>query len=93
MPIKGPGKFEGETYLVRDLYDKGVDEEIGSSDELGWFGRFAGKIKGRGPFYVIITENSMGFVSGSFYNNEEELEDAWQEIVAEYDEYYGEEGE
>lgn len=51
-PIKGPGKFEGETYAARYAYEN-VDQSIGSVDELGWYGVFTGKIKGRGPFHII----------------------------------------
>jgi len=84
MPIKGPGKFEGETYAARFAYDN-VDGEIGSVDELGWYGRFSGKIKGRGPFHIIVMENSQGFVYADFYDNEEQLEAAWAEIESAYE--------
>lgn len=86
-PIKGPGKFEGETYAARFAYEN-PDDEIGSSDELGWFGRFSGKIKGRGPFHIIVSEDSNGFVHAEFFDSEKELNDAWAEIESEYEKYY-----
>ncbi len=86
MPIKGPGKFEGETYICRYAYDN-VDEDLGESENFGWYGRFSGKIKNRGPFHLIVTENSVGFVSCAFYDSEAELNDAWALLEDEYTEF------
>ena len=88
-PIKGPGKFEGETYLARYAYEN-PDEETGSVDELGWYGRFSGKVKGRGPFHVIVNEDSQGFVNGVIYNTEREMQRDWRRIEKEYERYYRE---
>ena len=88
-PIKGLGKFEGGTYATRFAYDN-PDDEIGSVDELGWYGKFSGKIKGRGPFHIIVNEDSQGFVSGEMFKSEKELNKAWREIEKEYETYYNE---
>lgn len=78
-PIKGPGKFEGETYAVRYAYEN-PDEDLGDSETFNWYGRFSGKIKGRGPFYIIVEENSQGFVSGEFFDTEAQLNNAWRQL-------------
>jgi hypothetical protein len=88
-PIKGPGKFEGELRIIQWVYEE-PDEEVGSVDALGWYGRYSGKIKGRGPFHVIVSENSQGFVSGRTFTSVEELDKVWDAIQDEYDEYYEE---
>lgn len=91
-PIKGRGKFEGETYAARYAYDN-PDAQIGSSDELGWFGYFSGKIKGRGPFHIIVRENSDGFVYGTFYDKLADLDREWSRIENRYEKFYDESGE
>ena len=90
-PIKGPGKFEGELYITRYAHEN-PDEEIGSVDELNWFGRFSGKVKGRGPFHIITEENSQGFVWGKLYDSEKEMMKAWHEVEREYDQFYEQQG-
>ena len=95
-PIKGPGKFEGENYVTRYVYDvagDGMLDNIGSVDELGWFARFSGKVKGRGPFHVIVSEDSNGFVYGQYFPSEKALEKRWAQIEREYERYYDEGGE
>jgi hypothetical protein len=91
-PIKGRGKFEGETYVARFAYEN-PDEDIGSVDELGWYGRFSGKLKGRGPFHLTVYEGSEGFVTASFFDTKAELDDAWAEIESAYSDYYDESDE
>lgn len=92
MPIKGPGKFEGETYVVKWVYETS-DGGIGESDSIGWFDYYSGKIKGKGPFHVIITENSVGFVSGRFFDTEAQMMKAWNRIENEVDKFYDEQGD
>lgn len=91
-PIKGPGKFEGELHVTRFAHDN-PDEEIGSVDELGWFGYLSGKIKGRGPFHIITQEDSQGFVYGQMYDSKEKLLKKWRSIEKEYERYYEQNGE
>jgi len=91
-PIKGPGKFEGETFAARYAYDN-PDEDLGESDGFGWYGKFSGKIKGRGPFHIIVNEDSQGFVSGTFFDTEKQLEKAWSNLESEYADFYEDEGE
>jgi len=88
-PIKGPGKFEGETYAGKFAFEN-PDEETGESDALGWYGKFSGKIKGRGPFHIITSEDSQGFVRAEFFDTVAQLEKAWRGIEKEYAEYYSE---
>jgi hypothetical protein len=91
-PIKRPGKYEGELYVTKYAHEND-DESIGDVQELGWFGRFSGKIKGRGPFHIITQENDQGFVYGKLYDTEAELNTAWDEIVAEYEKFYEGQGD
>lgn len=85
-PIKGPGKYEGELYATRYAHEN-PDDELGDVQDFGWFGRFSGKIKGRGPFHIITQEDNNGFVYGKFYETESELNDAWDDIETEYAEF------
>jgi hypothetical protein len=82
-PIKGQGKYEGELYVTRYAHDND-DESIGDVQELGWFGRFSGKIKGRGPFHIITQEDNQGFVYGQLFDTEKEMLNRWNEIESEY---------
>lgn len=90
----GPGKFEGNgnyanaaQYLYSLSLDSSLEDDIGSSDELGWYGKFEGKIKGRGPFFAVISENSQGFVDVEWFESHDELETAWLEIQTEYERF------
>lgn len=85
-PIKGPGKFEGETYAGRYAYEN-VDEELGDVQDFGWYGNFSGKIKGRGPFHIITREDSQGFVYGEFYDTEKQMRAAWRRLEREYEKF------
>lgn len=78
-PIKGPGKFEGETYVAKWVYETS-DGGIGDVQGLGWFDYYSGKIKGRGPFHLIISEDSQGFVSAEFFDTKEQMEKHWARI-------------
>ena len=95
MPIKRLGKFEGETYIVKWVYESGLDvgTGIGESDSIGWFDYYSGKIKGKGPFHVIVTENSVGFVSGQFFDSEAEMMKVWEKIEREVDAYFEDQDE
>jgi len=86
-PIKGPGKFGGEMYAGKYAYEN-PDEEIGESDTLGWYGKFFGKIKGRGPFYIIVSEDYQGFVRAEFFDTRDALDKAWKGIEKEYEKFY-----
>lgn len=91
-PIKGPGKFEGELHVTRYAHEN-YDEDIGDVQELGWYGRFSGPIKGRGPFHIIVRENDQGFVYGKLYDSEQQINADWGEIVKEYEKLYEERGD
>ena len=72
-------KFDSE--LAERLYDLSLessqDEECGRVDENGhWYGLFREE-------KAILCEDSQGFVSASEYDTGEELEEAWQECLAE----------
>lgn len=85
-PIKGPGKFEGELYLTRFAYEN-VDDELGDVQDFGWYGRMSGKVKGRGPFHIIVHEDSQGFVSGDRYDTEAEMMRDWRKLEREYEKF------
>lgn len=84
-PIKGPGKFEGETYLAKYAYEN-PDGDIGSVDELGWYGYLSGKVRGRGPFHIIVSENSQGFVTGEIFDTAAAMAKQWRKIEKAYGE-------
>ena len=91
--IKQLGKFEGELYATRAVYDMSMDgmlDNIGSADELGWYACYSGPIRGKGPFHVIISEDSQGFVRGEYFDSEETMEKAWSAIEKEYSRHYEE---
>lgn len=87
----GPGKFEAcgnYSKVARWLYnDDGTLDSISSVDELGWFACFEGKIKGRGPFYAIISEDSQGFVEVKWYEVSDSFKKAWAKIEKAYEEF------
>jgi hypothetical protein len=84
---RGFGKFD--THLAEYAYQN-PDEQLGSVDELGWYGMLYGKVKGRGPFYVIVKEDSQGFVTAETYETEKEMRRVWGLIERDYEEYYEE---
>lgn len=88
----GPGKFEacGNYALVSKWLYETAEYGTGSVDELGWFDRFDGMIKGKGPFYAIVSESSQGFVNVVWYDTEEELDEDWEAIETMYTNFYEE---
>ena len=100
----GLGKFEGNfnCSLAKALYDTvmegGVDDEIGDAEDFGWFGKVELKdlnIKedGQPIAGAIVSQGSMGFFTYKTYPRDVELEQDWDEILAEAQDYYGEEEE
>lgn len=89
MPIKGPGKFEGETYATRYAHEN-YDEDLGDVEGFGWYGNFSGKIKGRGPFHIIVNEDSQGFVYGTHYPTKAAMLEDWRRIEMDYDDFEAE---
>lgn len=90
--IRTLGKFEGELYATRAVYDLSMDgmldDEIGSCDELGWYARYSGPIRCRGPFHMILSVDSQGSVHGEYFDSEQDLDAAWQGIESEYEAFY-----
>ncbi len=86
----GPGKYEGcgNYSLVAQHLSESTDEEIGSVDDLGWYGRYASKIKGHGPFYAVVSENGQGFVDVQYFDTEQELDAFWLNIKSDYEDYW-----
>lgn len=77
--IVSPHKFGGSrraaiAYLISR--DGSCDEETGSVDYHGWYGRI-----GR----TIISENSQGFVYANRYSSEDEAKRAFQAVAEDYD--------
>ncbi|MBE27624.1 MAG: hypothetical protein CMB06_00725 [Euryarchaeota archaeon] len=58
------------TDLAERLYKETPDEEAGSVEELGWFGRFNEE-------KVILTEDSQGFVDAERFDTSEKLQEVW----------------
>ncbi len=90
----GPGKFEGTgnysnvaQYLYSLSLDSSLDEDLGESESFGWYGKFAGKIKGRGPFYAIVSEDSQGFFDVTYYDTQDALDAAWKLLELEYEQF------
>ena len=81
-------KFNSE--LAETLYEQslecGPDEEIGSVDELGWFGLFEDEL-------VILQEDSQGFVYAHQQANLNQNRLFWAIVENSYRNYYDEEGE
>ena len=94
-----PGKFEGTHYyhVVQWLYDQAgqsfLDDELGAVDDFGWYGKFSGKIKGRGPFHAICTEDNQGFFSVTWITSEAALDATWSMLETNYDDFCNEEDE
>jgi hypothetical protein len=82
-----PGKFEGnENEQLAELLHEAslngeLDEEIGSVDELGWYGRFIDRVD---LFYYILNEDSQGFFSYEQYPDLPSMNQAWEEIESMY---------
>ena len=88
--IRHPGKFEGELYATRAIYElvgDGTCDELGDVDGFGWYARFSGTVRGRGPLYCIISEDSQGFVYGRYFDDAANLDRAWSCLEAEYAEF------
>lgn len=70
------GKFDSEEteFYYNITLDGGADEEIGSVDGFGWYGRV-------GNF--ILSEDSQGFVDGTKYDTDEEAKQVFATIVTE----------
>jgi hypothetical protein len=87
MPRR-PGKFEGipEEIPAEELYEivlnGGAVDEIGSVDELGWYGLV--EYKGR---WYIVSEDAQGFFDADEFDSEREARKQWEEIVEAYDRY------
>ncbi len=58
------------TDLAERLYKETPEEEAGSTEELGWFGRFNEE-------KVILTEDSQGFVDAEQFDTSEKLNEVW----------------
>ena len=85
----GPGKFEacGDSRLADVLYgitlESGCVEEIGSVDELGWYGI----IENRDHAY-IVEEDSQGFFDYTRYDTIRAAHTVFSKLWDMYDEYY-----
>ena len=71
-------KFENNDDEI--LHAETPDEEIGSVDELGWFGLYRGAdLTGNGG--VILAEDNFGFVTSTEFDNTADLDAAWKNAV------------
>lgn len=90
-PINSITKYDTRTAERLDEDGFGPDEEEGSVDELGWYGLYT---PGGGDDWlkepVILYNDSQGFVYTITADDGGTIEDKWQEIIEEYDEFYRE---
>jgi len=97
----GPGKFEGEGNLGEWLYQQTMDgsnDELGDVEGFGWYGLllFSKPVlvreDGEDAYTfqaAICSEGNTGFFSAETYDTEEEANDVWAKIEAEYAEFEG----
>ena len=87
----GPGKFSSnvEEYFYNMSMDYGPDDELGSVDEIGWYGLLLFK---EDPVLVdeeivvaaIVYENSEGFIEVETFNDHEVATDKWLTLREEF---------
>ena len=83
-----PGKFEGcaDDRLAEVLYSitmTGCDEEVGSVDELGWYGLILHRRHG-----YIVSEDGNGFFCYEYHDTKEEAQAEYNRIESDIaDEY------
>lgn len=93
-PTRGPGKFEGQLQLAEKLYELtlegGADDSMGSVDENGeaydLFLRLTSKELGGHIGTIraaILCEDEQGFVTGRYFDTNDEAEEAWERIAEE----------
>ena len=56
-----------------------LDDQIGSVDELGWFGLYGS---------VILYQDSQGFRYSKVYSDRDEMDERWNDITEQYEMYY-----
>ena len=81
----GPGKFEGneDGRLANVLHDTEPDDQVGSVDELGWYGL----IIQRNHAY-IVHEDNYGFFDYTRFDDINDAENIWEGILNEYAVFY-----
>jgi RIO-like serine/threonine protein kinase len=88
-----PGKFEESGEVGERLYElamDGCDDEVGSVQDLGWYGLLIGTGLQCAP-HAIVCENIDGFFNFQDYDTEEEARRAWDDVLADYEDYYEQE--
>lgn len=91
-PINSITKYDTRTAERLDEDGFGPDDEIGDVDELGWYGLYTPG--GEDDWLeepVIIYRDSPGFVNTITADHGGTIEEKWDEIVREYDEFYSQE--
>lgn len=85
-----PGRFEGnaDEALAERLFDvtmdSGQDEDIGSVDELGWYGLI---LDFEGKSYVV-EQDTYGFFGYVEYESADAARTAWKQVEDTYGEFY-----
>jgi hypothetical protein len=88
----GSGKFAGcaDADVAEALYDMtlegGANEEIGSVQELGWYGLLI-DTGVQGVPHAIVNEDSDGFFTYQEFQTEDAARRRWSRIESMYDEY------
>jgi len=70
-----------DTPLAEKLYGEMPDDESGSVQELGWYGRYDSEL-------VILNEDSDGFVNTFEAIDKADLDRFWSLVTKEYELYY-----
>lgn len=69
-----------------ELFAETPDEQVGSVDELGWYGLVTHADQ---PGGLILTQDEQGFRRVREANTDEALQVQWAAIQAEYEDFYG----
>jgi hypothetical protein len=94
-----PGKFEGELNLTERLYEMSLEfgqtDDCGSVEDIGWHCLFTELDKADlgdldGVVAAILSEDSQGFVSATYFETEADARAAWQDLQTEYDRFTAE---
>ena len=99
----GPGKFDTMLdAAVYDASLNGLDEEMGEADGFGWYGLMRAPLLDireqdaltpeEEEFLVeqvgaIVSEDSQGFVTVTYYETTYDLDQAWAEVADAYEEW------
>ena len=83
------GKFEGSGEIGEKLYELSMDgctKELGDVEGFGWYGYLENTGLSCVPHAVLIAD-SQGFITYAGYNRKRELDEDWQRLEREYEQW------